>query len=168
MMDKKIKYFSSNAKSVDEKKRVLRFIGSNQKVDRDNEVIKADGWKLTNYRKNPVVLVNHQHYELPVAKTKKVWVDKDKKQLMFDIQFPEPEVSPQGDTLYKLYKNGYMSATSVGFLPNFDKIEWGKSKGDPSAIFNEQELLEISLVSVPANPTALLTAKSMKKAIKWK
>jgi len=167
-MEKKIKYFSEKAETVKEEKRVLRFIGSNEKIDRDGEVVKAEGWKLNNYKKNPVVLVNHQHHELPVAKAKKVWIDKDKKSLMFDIQFPEADISPQGDTLYKLYRGGYMNATSVGFMPNFEKIEWGKKKGDPSAIFNEQELLEISLVSVPANPTALMTQKSMKSAIENK
>src|SRR5210317_1329564 len=163
-MDKQkvIKYNSTKAEKVD--KRVLRFIGSNEKVDRDNEKIKADGWILTNYKKNPVVLVNHKAAELPVAKTKKVWVE-DKK-LMFDIEFPEADISPQGDTLYKLYKNGYMNATSVGFMPNFDKIKYGERKGEPRVTFQEQELLEISLVSVPANPSALLTNKSMEKAIK--
>lgn len=163
-MEKRIKYFSNAAKNVDEDKRILRFIGSTEEVDRDNEVIKSSGWKLSNYKKNPVVLVNHQHQELPVAKTNKVWVE-DKK-LMFDIEFPDSSVHPQGDTLYKLYKNGYMNSTSVGFLPNMKKAEFGEKENDPSITFNEQELLEISLVSVPANPQALITSKNMKKAIK--
>ena len=165
-MDKKIKYNSEPAKAVKDKKRVLRFIGSNQKIDRDNEVIISEGWKLANYKKNPVVLVNHQHHELPVAKTNRVWVDKEKKQLMFDIEFPSADVHPQGDTLFKLYKGGFMNATSVGFLPNMKKAVFAEKKGDPSVTFNEQELLEISLVSVPANPSALITAKSFEKAVK--
>ena len=165
-MEKHIKYFNNSAKSVDDDKRVLRYIGSTEAVDRDNEVIKASGWKLKDYKKNPVVLVNHQYHELPVAKTKKVWVDRKEKALMFDIEFPEPEVSSEGDTLYKLYKNGYMNATSVGFRPNPEKMKFGEKKGDPRITFSEQELLEISLVSVPANPEALLTSKSIKKAIK--
>jgi HK97 family phage prohead protease len=164
MEEKRIKYFSVAAKTVDEDKRILRFVGSTEDVDRDNEVIKASGWKLKNYRKNPVVLVNHSHFDLPVAKTKKVWVE-DKK-LKFDIEFPEADVHPQGDTLYKLYKNGYMNATSVGFIPNMQKAVFGEKQGEPNITFKDQELLEISLVSVPANPQALLTSKSVKKAIK--
>jgi len=163
-MEKRIKYFSEQAKEVKDEKRVLRFIGSNEKIDRDNEVIKADGWKLQNYKKNPVVLVNHQHHELPVAKAKKVWIESGK--LMFDLEFPDADIHPQGDTLYKLYKNGYMNATSVGFIPNMEKATFAKKKGDPHITFNDQELLEISLVSVPANPSALITAKSYEKAIK--
>ncbi len=161
--DKHIKYFSKAPEKKDD--RVLRFIGSDQKKDRDNEVIMVDGWKLTEYRKNPVVLVNHSHADLPVAKTKRVWIDKDTKQLKFDISFPEPEVSSVGDTLYKLYSSGYMSAVSVGFRPNPDRIKFGDGKKQPRVTFEEQELLEISLVSIPANPRALLTSKGITDAI---
>lgn len=163
-MMKHIKYYSQKAKEVDD--RVLRFIGSTEDVDRDGEVIKLSGWKLANYRTNPIVLCNHNPMDLPVAKTKKVWVDKEKRALMFDVEFPEPEVSPQGDTLYKLYKNGFMNSTSVGFIPNRDKMIFGdRTKGEPHITFKDQELLEISLVSVPANPAALLTSKSITDAV---
>ena len=160
---KKIKYISKAAEKVED--RVLRFIGSTEDVDRDNEKIIASGWRLQNYRKNPVVLFGHNASAEPVARTKKVWVDKEKKQLMFDIEFPEPEVSSKGDSLFRLYSNGYMKATSIGFIPNRDKIVWGEKQGEPSITFKEQELLEISLVSVPANPNAVITSKEMKKAV---
>ena len=162
-MDKKIKYFTKAPEKKD--KRVLRFIGSDEKLDRDNEIVMSSGWKLAEYKKNPVVMVNHRHMELPVAKTEKVWVSKKNKTLMFDIKFPEPEISSIGDTLYKLYSNGYMNATSVGFKPNRDKIDWGDGDKTPYATFNEQELLELSLVSVPANPRALIQSKGIKDAI---
>ena len=166
-MENIYKFSTIKAKETDD--RVLRFIGSDSKTDRDGDQVKSDGWKLTEYRKNPVVLLGHNYGDVPVAKTKKVWVDSDKNQLMFDIEFPEPEVSSIGDSLYKLYKAGYMKATSVGFMPNHDKIEYPKRKqgkaNQPWRVFNEQTLLEISLVSVPANPRALLTSKSIRKAI---
>ena len=162
-MDKHIKYYSKAPEKKDN--RVLRFIGSDETIDRDNERILVDGWKLTNYRKNPVVLVNHNVFELPVAKTKRVWVNKDKRSLMFDIEFPEPEVSSIGDTLYKLYSGGFMNATSVGFRPNPDKMVFGDGNKQPRVTFGEQDLLEISLVSVPTNPRALLNQKGISDAI---
>ena len=162
-------YKFSTIKAKEKDDRVLRFIGSDSKTDRDGDQVKSDGWKLTEYRKNPVVLLGHSYGGTPVAKTKKVWVDNDKNQLMFDIEFPESDISSIGDSLYKLYKAGYMKATSVGFMPNHDKIEYPKRKqgkaNQPWRVFNEQTLLEISLVSVPANPRALLTSKSIRKAI---
>ena len=162
-------YKFSTVKAKEKDDRILRFIGSDSKTDRDGDQVKSDGWKLTEYRKNPVVLLGHSYGGTPVAKTKKVWIDNDKNQLMFDIEFPESDVSSIGDSLYKLYKAGYMSATSVGFVPNHDKIEYPKRKqgkaNQPWRVFNEQTLLEISLVAVPANPRALLTSKSIRKAI---
>ena len=162
-MDKMIKYSTKAPEKKDD--RVLRFIGSDESIDRDNERIMSSGWKLKDYKTNPVILLNHQHTGLPVAKAERVWVSKKNKALMFDVKFPEPEISSIGDTLYKLYSNGYMSATSVGFKPNPDKIEYGDGTKAPRATFNEQELLELSLVSVPANPRALLTHKGIKDAL---
>lgn len=147
--------------------RVLRFVGSDQSIDRDGDRMMATGWDIKNYKKNPVVLFGHDQRAEAVARTKKVWVDHDKNQLLFDIEFPEAEISSKGDSLYKLYKNGFMFATSVSFSPNYDKIEYPKKKEGSklSRIFHEQELLEISLVSVPANARALLTSKSINDAI---
>lgn len=164
-MDKITKYFTEKAEKID--KRILRFVGSDQKTDRDGDKIMIDGWNLTEYRKNPVVLFGHRQTETPVAKTKKVWVNKETNQLMFDIEFPESDVSSVGDSLYKLYKNGFMSATSVSFIPDLSKIEYPEKKKDkdPYRVFGGQSLMEISLVSVPANPRALLTSKSMSNAI---
>jgi hypothetical protein len=51
-----------------------------------------------------------------------------------------------------------MNASSVGFIPK----EWvdGDGKKTPFRKFTKVELLELSLVSVPANPEALMSAKS--------
>lgn len=165
-MDKIIKHSTVKVEKVD--KRVLRFVGSDQGTDRDGDQIMVDYWNLTEYRKNPVVLFAHQHSEVPVARTKRVFVDNEKKRLMFDIEFPEPEVSSMGDSLYKLYKNGFMQATSVGFIPDFSKVKYPEKKNDkgPSRIFEGQTLLEISLVAVGSNARALLTSKSVADAIK--
>jgi hypothetical protein len=60
-----------------------------------------------------------------------------------------------------------MNATSVGFMPNREKMVFGDfEKGEPRVTFKEQELLELSLVSIPANPAAMLTQrKSFDKAV---
>jgi HK97 family phage prohead protease len=163
MNKKVIKYLSKAPEKKDD--RVLRFVGSDESVDRDNERVLSSGWKLDNYKKNPVVMLNHRHSDVPVAKAQRVWINKNEKALMFDVKFPEPEISSVGDTLYKLYSSGYMNATSVGFQPNYDKIEWGDGIKVPRVTFHEQELLELSLVSVPSNPRSLLSTKGIKDAI---
>lgn len=159
-MDKILAAINTIVKEVEGESRTLEFIGSNEFIDRDGEVISADGWDMKNYKKNPVILFAHDRRSPAVAKATKVWVDGEN--LKFRVQFPEEGAYPFADTLFKLYKGGFMNATSVGFIPK----EWVDGDGvkTPRRKFLKQELLELSLVPVPANPTALLTAKEFKDA----
>ena len=63
------------------------------------------------------------------------------------------------DVYRKLYKGGFMRASSVGFIPREWKI--GQNDKDPRRTYTKAELLEISLVTVPANPNALMSAKGL-------
>jgi len=56
--------------------------------------------------------------------------------------------------LYQMYKGGFMSAVSVGFMP--DERVWSEEQG--GIRFLSQEMLEFSAVPVPANPEALMLA----------
>ena len=60
-----------------------------------------------------------------------------------------------------------MNSTSVGFRPDYKHLVFGDTeKGEPSVTYTKNtELLELSLVSVGCNPDALLTSKSITKAI---
>src|SRR5205814_6660098 len=54
------------------------------------------------------------------------------------------------------YKGGFLTAVSVGFIP----LRWEDSPSSSSSSsmrrkYLEQELLEVSAVSIPANPNAL-------------
>lgn len=165
-MDKVRKVLSFEIKQVGpEEDRTLRFVGSDESVDRDNDVIEVVGWRLDDYLKNPVFLWAHQYDQPPVGKAVSVTIDAVSKKLMFDIKFPTAEEYPFADTIYKLYRGGYLSATSVGFrgikykTRDDDDVlelpEWRRGKR-----YIEQSLLELSSVPVPSNPNALQTAKS--------
>lgn len=60
--------------------------------------------------------------------------------------------NPMGNLAYKMTKGGFIKSQSVGFIP----LEWenGKGKDAPVRTYTRTELLEISLVVVPANPSA--------------
>ncbi len=131
--------------------RTFRFVASTAEPDRDGDVIEARGWKLDTYLKNPVILVSHNHQTLPVARASRIWIETDR--LMVDIQFPPEGTSEAADETYALVRDGFLRAVSVGFIPL-------QSTALPSGGRHHlrQELLEISLVSVPANPSAVLAA----------
>jgi len=141
--------------------RTLEIAGSTEDVDRMGDIIRAKGWKLAPFKKNPVFMWGHDYSQPPIGRATKVWVDKETQKLMFNIEFADAETYEFADTIYKLYKGGFLHATSVGFIP----LEWeGKSDELPypnweGNVFTSQELLELSAVPVPANANALVTAR---------
>ena len=137
---------------VNKDDRIIEAIGSNDSIDRDNEVLTSDGWDLKNYKKNPVVLWGHNSRELPIARA--LNVKPTDKGLMFKLKFPEENTYPFADTVFKLFKEKILNAFSVGFMIKERVIPDDLSK--PIKI-TKKELLEISAVPIPANPQALQT-----------
>lgn len=154
-MSKHTKTIDFTVKQIgSEQERTLRFIGSCEHADRDGDVILASGWELDNYKKNPVFLWVHDYNTPPIGRAINVFRQADK--LIFDIEFPERGIYPLADTVYELYKKGFMNATSVGFIgKEGEALPTGGTK------FTKQELLELSAVPVPCNPMALQQAKSL-------
>lgn len=140
--------------------RSLTFIISTGSVDRQSDTVSADGWDFTNYQKNPVVCWAHNYDMLPIAAASKVW--KQGASIMASADFVAadmPVIGPFADAVFQMYKGGFLNATSVGFMPT--AWDWSNDDDRPYGIdFTEQELLEFSAVPVPANPEALLQAKS--------
>jgi HK97 family phage prohead protease len=153
-------YRSSVLKAVDAKDGVFEFVASDETVDRYGDVIVADKWELANYKRNPIVLFGHSSRD-PIGKALKTWVED--KQLKVRIKFAELGTSAWIDTVRKLAEQDILKAVSVGFAPTVDPEIIRDEKNDyiTGYRFVGQELLENSLVSVPANPNALSLMKQM-------
>lgn len=133
------------------------FIISTASIDRDNDTISVDGWKLTNYKKNPVVLWVHDGRQPPVAKSISVKIEE--KKLKSTALFATQDLYAFGYMIGQMYSKGFLRAVSVGFDPI--KYAWVEDSDRPWGIdFEEQELLEYSCCPVPANPEALVDAKA--------
>lgn len=144
-----------------EQARALRFTISTASVDREQDTIAIAGWDLRNYISNPVVLWGHNSSRLPIGRAFDLSVEGGA--LKASVEFI-PDNIPEGgafaNSVYRLARLGFLAATSVGFRP----IKWGytddKARGAddwfPGIDFLEQELVELSIVTVPANPEALL------------
>lgn len=142
---------------ADGESRSLTFTISTASVDRMGDTIAVDGWKLENFRKNPVVLWAHDSSSLPVARASNVRVEDGK--LVASAEFTPPGMARFNDTVFDMLKAGFLSATSVGFAP----LKYAFTD-DPQRRygidFMEQELLEFSVVPIPANAEALIQARS--------
>lgn len=134
----------------------IEMIGSTEGLDSDGESMDMNGAQLKRFKANPVILPQHNYSKPAIGKATKIQI-KDGK-LIFKIKFPSEGTNPEADVYRKLYKEGFMKASSIGFIPK----EWvdGDGKKSPYRKFTKWELLELSLVSVPANPEALVSAKS--------
>jgi HK97 family phage prohead protease len=139
---------------ADDDKRSVTFTITTGAVDRDNDTINVDGWDLKSYLKNPVVLFAHRSDLPPVAKATSVV--KTAGALRATTEFLPAGIYPLADQVYEMVKRGFLRATSVGFRPKRDKYSWNEERGGID--FEEQELLEFSVVPVPSNPEALLSA----------
>src|ERR1043166_243833 len=145
----------------------LDFRSSDETLDRYQEIISVAGWKLENYRKNPVVQNAHCYGSLADTIGKSLITEvrslppiggaaeSGGSYLFQPVQFAVDE-TPLARIAFGLYKGGFLNAVSVGFLP----LRWqnGSQEAGYSRKYLEQELLEVSAVSIPANPNALTLA----------
>ena len=145
-------------KAVAGKERTVRFCFSDSSVDRMQDTIDAKGWDLHAFNKNPVALWAHDSSSLPVGRASNVLIEGTR--LMGDIEFADVATYAFADTVYKLLLAKFLNAVSVGFLPlDYDWADDDEARGW-GIDFKRQELLEISVVPVPANSNALAEARS--------
>jgi HK97 family phage prohead protease len=119
--------------------------------DRAGDRVLASGARLANFWRNPAVLFGHDYHTLPVGKATALtptdtslraswrWLAND----------------PFADRVRNAWDQGVLRATSIGFLP-ITSVPNGKGY-DHTA----WELLEFSIVPVPANPEAVRTLKAL-------
>ena len=131
-------------KEEEDKDNLFHVIFSTSKEDRHGEVVKQD-FDLKSFKKNPVILDSHdyQTIEAIIGKAKKL---KSDGKLEGDVEFALD--NPRGLLAFKLAVGGFLNACSIGFIP--------KEFSDDFMTIEKSELLEISFVSVPANPESLI------------
>ena len=157
--------------------RTLAWTVSTEARDRDNDRIMQSGWDLKAYLKNPVVMWSHDYSLPPIGRSIATWiegVDKTKgrnspaPRLRMLKQFTSQDENPDGFKIFKLAEAGFIKTASVGFIPREaepdPEFKVGENEEAPfltPLLFRKQELLESSVVSIPSNPEALQSAKSV-------
>lgn len=136
----------------------MEFVLSDNSVDRVGDVIEQN-WDLSAFKKNRIALFNHDRNQV-IGGWDNVRVEGNR--LLGKLVLAAEGTSELVDSVHRLVAQGFLRATSVGFVPikkeklNPDASEfWGPFR------FLKSELLEASLVSVPANPNAVAVARSL-------
>jgi HK97 family phage prohead protease len=135
--------------------RQIRVIASDATPDRVKDVMLPSGCKLDNFRQNPIVLAGHDP-DKPIG-TAEIFIKDSRVEAV--INFAPPNVSKTADEFCGLAKAGVLNAVSVGFNP----IEAEPIRGG-GICYKAWELMELSMVSVPCNPSALVINRSFDSA----
>lgn len=131
-----------------------------EKPDREQDIVFAKGLDITNYLKNPVVLWGHDSSELPIGKC--VNIEQVEDGWIATVEFVSedvPYIGAKAEAIRRLIKDGFLSAVSIGFIPT----EWDFNEEGGLNIL-KSELTEFSVVSVPCLPTALVEERTLTTA----
>lgn len=140
---------------LDDTNKTFVAVASTEDEDRDKDIIRQDGWNLKNFKKNPMIPWSHDYWSVPIARSLRTWVDHDAKKLLFKPQFDSED--EQSMKIYNKYKNGFLTSFSVGFRGLEFEYRDEEDRWWGGIEFLQQELLEISAVTIPANPNATVS-----------
>lgn len=147
-------------KSVtDEDELIIEGYANTTDKDRVGDVILEEAWTkggLNNYLKNPIILFAHNH-EKPIGKVLEHFVsDKGLKVVA--------KISKSAKDIYQLIKEGILTSFSVSFLTkdaDYDSMT-------DIFVIKDLELLELSIVSVPANQNSQFSIKKCLNSDEYK
>lgn len=143
--------------------RKMTFVASDATRDTYGTVLLPEGWQLERFNANPIIGYMHDvHYSTnpdAIIGKGRAWVEDDK--LMVEVTFEPEGMNEKADKVWQKLEYGTLNAVSVGF----SAIEgrWGvgdeaPGKSNETYYYTKMELLEVSVVAIPANPNALKNA----------
>lgn len=137
---------------------IVQFIAATEGVKRDGNTLVNTGWQFDNFAKNPVFLFQHDYSQLPIGQHIKwaVTNDNGKNVLRVWSRFVSADIYPFADRVRMMYEKGFLRAVSIGWIPlEYEPVR--NADGDQTGWkFTKNELLEVSAVSVPADPDAII------------
>jgi HK97 family phage prohead protease len=137
--------------SFDEATRSVEVVASSDALDSYDEIVEQK-WRLDRFASNPVVLFAHQSRELPIGRAEDYRMDSQK--LKMRLFLATAEANPVAEQVWQLMKQRILRGVSVGFRPHEVRVEM--RDGRDVYVLSDNELMEVSVVPVPANPEGLV------------
>lgn len=159
--DKIVNYeLALEVRNINVEKRTADFVFSSEAVDSYGEIVRQN-WDLSRFKRNPVILYNHRSSSwgdplssLPIGKC--IHIELSNGKLQGTVKFATKEFNEFAETVWIGVQEGMIRATSVGFFPHTVKYE--RVDDVDQLILDDNELFEISIVPIGANPDAVALA----------
>lgn len=134
-------------------------VGSTIDEDRDDDVLDPKGADLSDYKRNPLFLANHD-YDVREIIGKTFNHEVTDTGIKFSVQFDMED--PAAAVIARKFANGFAKAISVGFRgleatqrKNLEAGHFAHKAESSGLYFSKWAVREFSGVAVPANPNAL-------------
>ena len=152
----------------------IEFVASDETLDCYGEIVRVNGWRFTNFVKNAPFVNSHDYSDIRNLLGQVTTWRVEKNQLVETVKYVMTDGS-LGLMAFKLVRDGFLKAVSVGFVPVSMASKWdGDQTGflqqiadlrlDAAtatklrAVYTVQEQIELSQCVIGANPNALAKA----------
>jgi len=137
-------------------------------LDSYNDTIMAGAYKSviekisSGAARMPKMFINHKSWELPVGKWLKMY--EDEKGLVMEGELTPG--NPDAAVVKAAMQHETIDGLSIGYMLNSDDVEFmDKGDGPVRVIKNISELVEVSIVTFPADDAARVDLSSVKSAL---
>lgn len=138
---------------------IYTFVVSTPEVDRYGTIIIPSGIDYTAYLHNPIVLAQHNADEWPIGRCLGFAMNGENLEATLQLH----RITDDACEVADLVAAGYVKAVSVGIIPK--ESEEQTIDGKTVIVYTKSELVEFSVVSIPANRQSLIK-KSVKDLFK--
>lgn len=164
-------------KILSEKDGTVEYVASDETLDCYKEIVRVSGWRFTHFAKNAPFVNSHDYSDIRQLLGCVIDWKVEKNQLVETVRYAR-EPNTLADWAFKLVRDGFLKAVSVGFAPLSVVSKWDGDQKDFLAtiadlrldaqmaaqvrvIYREQEQLELSQCIIGANPNALAKSCEM-------
>jgi len=140
----------TEVKQLEGGKKVYTGVATKRIVDRVGTIVEPRGIvNLDEYRRNPVLLWQHD-VDKPIGRITDIRITDDA--IEVDFVFASTQLANE---IQQLVDEKVLNSLSIGFVPVKDEIENG------FRVFKQWLWLETSIVTLPANPEAVITIRGI-------
>jgi hypothetical protein len=165
---------SVDSKVLSETDGTVEFVASDETLDCYQEIVRVNGWRFTHFAKNAPFVDSHDYSSITKLLGQVMSWRLEGGQLIETVRYSR-EPGTLADWAFRMVRDKFLKAVSVGFVPVRMASKWDATPGDfvqaiselkldaPTAaklrvVYLEQEQIELSQCVIGANPNALAKA----------